>query len=852
MLDKIFESLRPDEQIYVFQKSTPIRRLLFDSVEEVIEYSQKNDNYDLYFGVAPRKRNSYDVVSRLTCVYADIDGIGKDNQTEDTLSDRVATFPVKPSYVVNSGHGLHVYWLLEHDVDGAQSQKICKGIMSVISSDAVHDPERILRIPNTHNWKDPQNIVPVVMRVEKPERRYDPEDLLNLTRISLSCLKTIQTGSEQGFKTRSERDWSVLRSLVASNISERTIRIIADQRPIGERWREDNYRLLNIDLAKAKDTYSESAQKFSESNGMLFYEGSKGQHQVATFTFQPEKLLRSEDSAEDAFFGSIKTNDRLWPGIILPRSAFSSLRNFMVYMTAMEWQWLGSDFETKQYLLYLMSKCKEREITESISTYVVGRHDNYWVTKSVTIAEDQVFQPSESPYLYADRKNRRRNTVDTVPSTLYTFPEEDQYQEIAEAISRYIGKTNERINIIPMLGWFAAAPLKHIFREADIRFPILNVFGTFGSGKTSIINNILMPLIGVVDSHTNASNTTRFVLRMLLSQTNGLPVIFGEYRESSIDKQSDLHGLLRMLYDTGMDSRGHADQTTETYLLEAPVIVDGEDSLSDPALKQRSIVINLHPEAVAEDTEYYRAYKTLETYSLGDFGGRYIQHTLGYSAADLKLLFKETWDELQEEYKKTLPDRIRNNLTVVACGLKIFNKHLVSNHIPEVAWEYEDLWGCISNVIMQLSTGASRTVVDEFIEDVVSFVANPQNTRVPFICFYARETNVLWLHFSTAHKWWTREQRMRGKGILEAQALQAQLAERSRDSQNYVVPLTLIETAPNQRLQMYGIKLSSGAAVGLNIPNNLSEEVLLTRYGMTLKQPANKKAKKIRDITPLI
>ena len=835
MLDVIFESLHPDEQIYVFQKSSPVKRLLFDSPKEVREYAQNNLQYDLYFGVAPRKRNYYDAYTRLTCVYADIDGINNFDVTEETLLDRVESFPVRPSYVVNSGHGLHIYWLLERSVDGAISQKICKGIMSIIGSDAVHDPERILRIPDTHNCKDARNIRKVEIKVSDPTKRYDPDDLLALVRVSSQCLETIKTGSDVGFKTRSERDWFVLRNLIAAGVSDKTIKLIADQNPIGARWREDNYRLLNIDLAKAKDSYAESSQKFTEVNGMLFYDGAKGKHQVATFNYIPEKLLRSQDSAEDAFLGTIKTEDKTWEGVILPRSAFSSLTGFMKYMTAMEWQWLGSEFETKQYLLYLMDKCRENEVTDAVSTYVVGRHKNFWVTKTITIDATRTYEASESPYLYADRKNRRREGVDTVPSTVYTFPDDDDYKALLKAMSPLLGLTNKRTAIIPMLGWFAAATVKQLFHLAEIRFPILNIFGTLGSGKTSIINNVLMRLLGITDAHTNSSSTTKFVLRMLLSQTNALPVTFGEYRESTIDAKSDLHGLLRMLYDTGMDSRGHADQSTETYLLEAPVIVDGEDALSDPALKQRSIIINLHPEDVREGSVHHRAYKELVEYDIAAFAGRFIQHTLRYTPEDILEIYREEFAKTQKEFTTTLPDRVRNNITVTACGMRILNDHFKAYEVAPIKWSMDDFSECVDLVVMRLTTGMSRTMVDDFVEDVVSYVANVQNTKVPFICFYSKDSNVLWIHFTTAHQWWARERRIRGKGMLESQAMQSQLSERSRDNSNYVVPLTLLETAPGNKLQMYGIRLQNAFKAGLNVPNFLTNETLVSKYGITLK-----------------
>jgi len=113
-----------------------------------------------------------------------------------------------------------------------------------------------------------------------------------------------------------------------------------------------------------------------------------------------------------------------------------------------------------------MDKCRENEVTDAVSTYVVGRHKNFWVTKTITIDATRTYEASESPYLYADRKNRRRKGVDTVPSTVYTFPDDDDYKALLKAMSPLLGLTNKRTAIIPMLGWFAAATVKQLFHLA--------------------------------------------------------------------------------------------------------------------------------------------------------------------------------------------------------------------------------------------------------------------------------------------------------------------------------------------------------------------------------------------------
>jgi hypothetical protein len=189
-----------------------------------------------------------------------------------------------------------------------------------------------------------------------------------------------------------------------------------------------------------------------------------------------------------------------------------------------------------------------------------------------------------------------------------------------------------------------------------------------------------------------------------------------------------------------------------------------------------------------------------------------------------------------------LPDRVRNNIAVVGCGLVILNQHLEHYQAPPIEWGMEDLQECVHNVVLQLSTGSPRTLVDDFVEDMIAFVANVQNTRLPFIGMYSIKDNIFWFHFSSAQQWWGKEQRIRGKSQLEGQAMQTQLVERSRDAQGYALPMTIVEISSDQRLQMYGIDLKKAQAAGLAVPNVLSAETLLQKYGITLKDTVVVKA----------
>lgn len=93
----------------------------------------------------------------------------------------LAAFAVPPSIIVDTGHGAQGYWLLREYATCAEivdARQAMRGINSVLSEgltrrlDAVHNPSRVMRLPNTHNRKISSD--PVVCRVVSynPDRVY--------------------------------------------------------------------------------------------------------------------------------------------------------------------------------------------------------------------------------------------------------------------------------------------------------------------------------------------------------------------------------------------------------------------------------------------------------------------------------------------------------------------------------------------------------------------------------------------------------------------------------------------------------------------------------------------------------
>jgi len=131
-----------------------------------------SDGYDVYFGLGTLKTNENRKrknVKELKSFYLDLDcGPSKEYASQPeavaALRSFCATMSLPVPLMVNSGRGVHVYWLLEEAVplkEWAAVAEILKQkcVAHKFPTDiqVTCDAARILRLPNTHNYKPVTN-----------------------------------------------------------------------------------------------------------------------------------------------------------------------------------------------------------------------------------------------------------------------------------------------------------------------------------------------------------------------------------------------------------------------------------------------------------------------------------------------------------------------------------------------------------------------------------------------------------------------------------------------------------------------------------------------------------------------
>lgn len=755
---------------------------------------------DAYYGPAARmgRNGKKENILGSRVLWADID-------------DSTTTVPtVLPSIVVESGHGLHIYWLLEEWItDVEEIERLNKAVAADTEADHAWNANRLLRVPGTRNFRRGE-AVECNIRRSNINRVYRPEFFTPLAGLDAKARHKIRTGDRRGYRSRSERDWAVVRSLLSAGADDTLIKYIFGTQPIGDKFRDETGgdKYLDRTISKAKESAAKQGKRtFDERADGYYVVSGKRTRRVSTFVIVPKLLLENADTepdsplpGDDAIVGDVLAAGYRWDDITFTRSAFTSVEKMDRECPLMAWQWLGSNVDVRSLLPHLLEQLQAEGLPRTLATRVLGLHKSgerhLFVGDRSTLGEGEIWLGSNGPLVYLD-SGREHGVL--------AFNQDPPSARLLTALKTLLPRTNEPEVFWPMLGWYAASMFKPAFEDRGHRFPVLNVHGTRGSGKTTSILRIMMPLFGQKEPKSYDANTTRFVILSLLGSSNAVPVAFSEFRFGAADK---FLRYILLSYDTGHDPRGRADQTTVDYPLSAPFSVDGEDLVADPAAKERIVPVTLHPRIVMEEEDAHKAFNTLRVFDLTPFGRYYIQAGLkGLMEGTFDQDFRSARKDIFDAFPGRLPDRVRGNFTVVWTGVTRFCR-LVGMDRPPCT-----VLGRSIRTVYDLERGRAPTLADEMVEDLINAIATP-GRKSYFTWHYDHTTRTVWFQLASVHNWWVYQRRRQGRGVLERDALRGQLLE-----SEFIEPPKLVA---ERNVWMYGINLQAAHDAGLDVPSDLS------------------------------
>jgi len=149
------------------------------------------EGWNIHHGLNPRfrrppKRGRNEDVNGYTALWGDLDWHNvAESAVRESLERNLKELDgqdLHPSVILESGYGLHVYWLLDRLypadplTETCPAREACAGLQDFLKiADAISDPARVLRWPDTANWRFIRPDPPRCRIVEATWRRYPLE-----------------------------------------------------------------------------------------------------------------------------------------------------------------------------------------------------------------------------------------------------------------------------------------------------------------------------------------------------------------------------------------------------------------------------------------------------------------------------------------------------------------------------------------------------------------------------------------------------------------------------------------------------------------------------------------------------
>lgn len=300
--------------------------------------------------------------------------------------------------------------------------------------------------------------------------------------------------------------------------------------------------------------------------------------------------------------------------------------------------------------------------------------------------------------------------------------------EVIEALLRI----NSPYVVGAMLGWFGAAHARMVFDYFYGQFPLLQVFGQAGAGKSKTVDLMLRLHYFLADPKiTSSADVTNHALQAACSASASIPAVFDEYKVREIQKPrvDMLRRMFKNAYTKAGISKGFIDHDAgqsklalRNMAFTAPVVFIGEAIESQTAILERSIVVNLTKEGrLGRKHHFDKVFDPANRQVLSRIGFAIVRSILDGDWTRLKKatdLNREKVDQAWGEVATDGDDRQRFNTAVVLTGLDYVRALVRASHGDRFDEGFNDLKEAVLNDSSSRTLSVVRKVQSELAKVV--------------------------------------------------------------------------------------------------------------------------------------
>lgn len=447
--------------------------------------------------------------------------------------------------------------------------------------------------------------------------------------------------------------------------------MVADKAPVEKKF--------NIPSNISAEDFVEAG--FYQYNNCYHFSDSKGvPHQRSNFVLSPLFHIESTINAKRLY--EVKNISGMTRVIEIPQKDMVSLTAFQIHIESLGNFWFdGTQADLNRLKRFLYAKtetCKEL-------VQLGWQKQGFWAWGNGIFDTD--FIPVDS---YGIVRHAKRSYYIPAFSSIYQN-EENLFQferkfihmesniTLKEFAAKYIKVFGENAKIA-LCFYFAA-----VFRDVIVRrfgiFPILNMFGPKGAGKTACAES-LVQFFGRLAKAPNVHNTSKAALGEHVATSCNAIAHFDEYRNDiDMEKREFLKGMWDGVGRTRMAM--DKDKKKETTSVDQAIVLTGQQmATADIALFSRMIFLSF------TQTEYTDQ-ERLDFVNLKEIEKRGLTH-ITHQLLRLRPIFADKYMDKVKElnlsmrellHQEIVEDRIFNNWLIPIAAYATLNEHL------ELPWD---------------------------------------------------------------------------------------------------------------------------------------------------------------------
>lgn len=411
-------------------------------------------------------------------------------------------------------------------------------------------------------------------------------------------------------------------------------------------------------VARTEQTYSpEGEPVIFEQNGRYYRVKGEQVYPVTNFIVRPLEMLIAEDETQMTCDLVTMYGETFWQTFMT--TDFGNLQKFkgVLNKRTISLSYTGSEGDLELLKGYLAGL--EWQVKYGVKALGLHERDGRWIFVSrggaFAVGGESVDDMVQL---------EKHVSIETTLSDASAIPSE-RFAELAPLLLGY----NEPAKTVTVLAWCTGCFAKEHLRRAGIKYPHLFLIGEAGSGKSNTLERVILPIFGR-SKIVAAPQVTAFTLMKDAASSNLFPQALDEFKPSKIDRYrlDALHNHMRDSYDGHAGVRGRADQSQVYYDLLAPMVVAGEESADETAVRERGMEL-LFSKRDLKGVSCRASFQQITAMQsdLPALGRALLDTALTLSTEAVR----QWHDEALVLFNPALPSRIVNNLACCMVGLRL-------------------------------------------------------------------------------------------------------------------------------------------------------------------------------------